>query len=263
PGTDASHVRSVQAVALHLGAQGFPAPRPLLEPTPFGVGFATVEGRLYEPPPADPDDPAVRRALAEGLALFVRLAAPMHHHADLTGRGPLGPPAPGSVFPATADAGFDFAATAAGAEWIEDLGARARVILDAAPPSVPVVGHFGWRVENVAVVDGQVVGCFDWGQVGAAPEPVIIGTAAHQFTIDGRSASPHVPTTDEVRQFVADYESARGIPLTTQERVAARAAYVYCTAYGARCEHVLAVSGQAAPGRFRERLAATGAALLA
>ena len=262
PGTDAAYLRSVQEVALTLVAQGFPAPRPLLEPTPFGVGLATVEGRLYEPPPADPDDPAVRRALAEGLASFVRLAAPLHPHADLAGRGPLGPPAPGSAFPAPAGTAFDLASTALGAEWIEEIGARARAILEAAPPSVPVVGHFGWRVESVAVLEGQVVGCFDWTQVGTASEAVVLGSATHQFTIDGRSARPHVPTPDEIRQFVTDYETARGVPLTTPERVAARAAYVYCTAYGARCEHALAVTGQAAPGRFRERLAATGAALL-
>ena len=70
-------------------------------------------------------------------------------------------------------------------------------------------------------------------------------------------------SAEEIQEFVVDYETARGLPLSTADRVAARAAYVYCTAYGARCEHVLALTGQAAPGRFRERLANTGAALLA
>lgn len=263
PATDAAFLRSVQDVQLHLVAQGFPAPRPLLEPTPFGVGLATVEGRLFAPPPTDPADRAARRLLAEGLAHFVRLAAPLSRHADLAGRGPLGPPAEGSVFPAAPDVPFDFASTVAGAEWIEELGERARAILDAAPATVPVVGHFGWRIENVALADGLLVGVFDWARVGSAPEAVVIGSAAHQFTIDGRSPRIHVPTPEEIREFVADYEAVRGTPLTPQERVEAKAAYVFCTAYGARCEHVLAVSGQAAPGRFRERLAATGAALLA
>jgi len=82
------------------------------------------------------------------------------------------------------------------------------------------------------------------------------------FTLDWRSPTPHVPTVDEVRTFVADYEKARGRPFTDAERVAARTAYVFCTAYGARCEHVLASSGQPAPTGFRDRLASTGAALL-
>jgi hypothetical protein len=65
-----------------------------------------------------------------------------------------------------------------------------------------------------------------------------------------------------VRAFVADYEAARGRPFTPPERVAARTAYVFCTAYGARCEHVLAATGQPAPTGFRDRLASAGAALL-
>jgi hypothetical protein len=263
PGADAGYLRCVQDLQLHLVAHGFPAPRPLLGPTPFGVGLATVEGRLFEPPPGDPADPAVRRALAEGLAVFVRLAAPLAHHADLSGRGPLGPPDAGSAFPRAPGSPFDFAATAAGAEWIEDLGRRARAILDAAPPTAPVVGHFGWRIENVALTEGAIVGVFDWSQIGSAPESVVVGSAAHQFTIDGRSPRPHVPTAEEIRAFVAGYDAARGTPLTTPERVASRAAYVYCTAYAARCEHALAVTGQATSAGFRERLASTGAALLA
>jgi hypothetical protein len=164
--------------------------------------------------------------------------------------------------PDTPGAPFDLAATAAGAEWIEELGARARALLDVAPPTPPVVGHFAWRVEHVALAGDRIVGVFDWSRVGTAPEAVVIGSAAHQFTVDGRRAQPHVPTADEIREFVADYEAARGTPLSTADRVAARAAYVFCTAYGARCEHGLAVSGAAAPASFRERLAATGAALL-
>ena len=263
PGADAGYLRAVQDVQLHLVTQGYPAPRPLLEPVPFGVGLATVEGRLFEPPAPDPTDRATRRALAEGLARFVQLAAPLARHADLGGRGPLGRPSPGSVFPQPAGTQFDFAATGGGAEWIEELGGRARAVLDAAPATVPVVGHFGWRIENVAIGPLGVVGVFDWTQVGTAPEAVVIGSAAHQFTIDGRTASPHVPTPEEIRELVADYEAARGTPLSPAQRVEAKAAYVFCTAFGARCEHVLAVTGQPAPARFRERLASSGAALLA
>lgn len=280
PGTSTAYVRAVQDVQMHLAVQGFPAPKPLLDPQPFGVGIATVETLLGEPPrgdPVDPDgpgagdgtgaaggpgDPGARWALASGLATFVRLAAPLARHAELAGRGPLAPPAPGSVFPKSPGGAFDFAATAAGAEWIEEIGARARSILDAAPPRAPVVGHFAWRVDNVPVAARQVIAVFGWEQLGSAAEAVVLGSAAHQFTIDGRAASAHVPTPDEVRAFVTDYETARGRPLDDAERTSARAAYVFCTAYGARCEHVLAVSGQPAPAGFRERLAAYGAALL-
>jgi len=261
PGADAAFLRAVQAVQRELVGHGFPAPQPLLEPTPFGVGLATVEGRLFDPPRSDPVDAAARYALASVLASFVRVAAPLAQLGDLRGRGPLRPPAPGSAFPEAAGAGLDLAATATGAEWIEELGARARAILDAAPPSPPVVGHFAWRAETVALVDGHVVGVFGWDEIGSAPEAVVLGCAAHQFTLDPRSPTPHVPTADEIRAFVADYEATRGAPLTTPERVAARAAYVYCTALAARGEHALALTGHPAPARFRERLAVTGALL--
>jgi aminoglycoside phosphotransferase (APT) family kinase protein len=174
----------------------------------------------------------------------------------------LQPPAAGSVFPPPPGSPFDFPATAAGAEWIEEIGARARALLEAAPRTAPVVGHFDWRSENIPVAGGRVVAVFDWDSVGAATEPIVVGSATHHFTLDWRAPVPHVPTLDEVRAFVADYETARGKPFTTAERVAARTAYVFCTAYGARCEHVLASSGQPAPTGFRDRLASAGAALL-
>jgi hypothetical protein len=262
PGTNTPYLRAIQDVQIHLAVQGYPAPKPVLDPQPFGVGVATVESRLPEPPPAAPDDAATRRALAEGLAAFVRFAAPLARHAELAGRGPLRPPAAGSVFPPPPGSPFDFAATAAGAEWIEEIGARARALLDAAPRTAPVVGHFDWRSENIPVVGARVVAVFDWDSVGAATEPIVVGSATHHFTLDWRAPVPHVPTLDEVRAFVADYEAARGKPFTTAERVAARTAYVFCTAYGARCEHVLASSGQTAPTGFRDRLASAGAALL-
>ena len=262
PGTNTPYLRAIQDVQMHLAVQGYPAPKPVLDPQPFGVGVATVESRLPEPTPADPGDASTRRALAEGLAAFVRFAAPLARHAELTGRDPLRPAAAGSVFPPAPGSPFDFAATAVGAEWIEEIGARARTLLDAAPRTAPVVGHFDWRAENLPVVGGRVVAVFDWDSVGAATEAVVVGSATHHFTLDWRSPTPHVPTVDEVRDFVADYEKARGRPFSDAERVAARTAYVFCTAYGARCEHVLATSGQPAPTGFRDRLASTGAALL-
>ena len=190
PGTNTPYLRAIQDVQIHLAVQGYPAPKPVLDPQPFGVGVATVESRLPEPPPADPGDPATRRALAEGLAAFVRFASPLARHAELAGRGPLRPPAAGSVFPPPPGSPFDFPATAAGAEWIEEIGARARTLLEAAPRTAPVVGHFDWRSENIPVSGGRVVAVFDWDSVGAATEPIVVGSATHHFTLDWRSSEP-------------------------------------------------------------------------
>ena len=94
----------------------------------------------------------------------------------------------------------------------------------------------------------------------------------------GGGDDPELPRVDPGRESLATplkwAEIARGKPETEpQEDFVEPTAVEYggcwrCgsefggEAYGARCEHVLAVSGQAAPGRCRERLAATGATLL-
>ena len=281
PGMNVPFRRAVQEVQLLLAANGFPAPQPLLDAQPFGVGMATVESALVQLPPGDTRDRMIRRALADGLAAFIRLSAPLASRPEFAGRGPLRPGAPGSVFPPPfsssttepSNGAIDYPATAVGAEWIEELGARARMLLLGAPNAPPVVGHFEWRDENVPAAGGRIAAVYAWNSIGTATEAVVVGSAAHQFTISAVSpTSPtsgagdrpalRVPTLLEVQEFMTDYEAARGTPFTTAERVTARTAYVFCTAYGARCEHALAATGHPTSTAFREQLAAHGAALL-
>ena len=47
------------------------------------------------------------------------------------------------------------------------------------------------------------------------------------------------PTVDETRAFIADYEAARGVELTDDERRATHAAAVYVRAYATRCAHAV------------------------
>src|SRR5262249_15219532 len=54
PGTNTPYLRALQDVQIHLAVQGYPAPKPLLDPQPFRVGVATVESRLPEPRPPRP-----------------------------------------------------------------------------------------------------------------------------------------------------------------------------------------------------------------
>jgi hypothetical protein len=44
---------------------------------------------------------------------------------------------------------------------------------------------------------------------------------------------------EETRAFVADYETARGAPLTAAELRSAHAAAVYVRAYATRCGHAV------------------------
>ena len=230
--------------------RGSPHPGRCSSPLPFGVGLATVEGRLFEPPPADPADRAPAAPSPQGLADFVRLAAPLARHADLAGRGPLGPPrrrARSSRSPAGTP--FDFAATAGGAEWIEELGGRARACSTPRPPRCRWSATSGGGSRTSPSADGRRRRRLrlDAGGDGPRSRGHRLGRAPvhHRRPL----ATAHVPTPDEIREFVADYEAARGdAPQPGAGRVAAKAAYVFCTAYGARYEHVLAVTRSARPG---------------
>ena len=123
---------SIQRALGYLHERGFPCPEPLLGPTPLGVGLATVQEFLDEGERGDGFDPGCRRAIA--LSLFELLEL-------LTGLGDGMPglrgffrPAAG-LYPTPHSKLFDFEATAAGAEWIDEIATRAKAMsVHALPP---------------------------------------------------------------------------------------------------------------------------------
>jgi hypothetical protein len=132
---------------------------------------------------------------------------------------------------------FDFDGTAAGAEWIDELAALARRRLEHRGSNV-IIGHFDWRVENLGFRDADIVAIYDWDSVAAAPESVVVGNTAAQFTADwaDRGRDP-LPSVGEMRSFVRDYERARGAGFDDAERELLDAANLFACAYGARCQH--------------------------
>jgi hypothetical protein len=227
---------AIQRVQAHVAAADRRAPRPVAGPAPLGRGIATVE-ELRPGTTADGRDPVVRRALAEGLNAFVRTTAP------LVGSAAVGPPLMdmpvrgSTVWGEPHDVRFDFGGSAEGAEWIDDAARLARQQLNDPLPDV-VIGHFDWRVQNLAFAGTEIVGIYDWDSLALAPEAVVVGTNAAQFTADWSSNEPDpLPTVDEMRSFVEDYERARSVRFTARERSALNAANLYLCAYGARCQH--------------------------
>jgi len=231
---DLVHLAAVQRVQARLADGGFPAPRPVLAPAPPARGVAVVETLLDRGEWADAHGPAVRRAVAGGLAQLVERARPLaclpglvswREGYDRLWRQPH-------------DRRFDFAATARGAEWIDRLAAEARRRLDEHVAGEPVVGHGDWRVEHLRFVDGALSAVYDWDSLAVGPEPVFAGAAAHAFTADW-SIEGHqsIPTIEESLAFVAEYEAARGAPFSDSERRAALSGLVAAMAYSARCEH--------------------------
>lgn len=132
---------------------------------------------------------------------------------------------------------FDFGGTSSGAKWIDDLGREARRrLVDARGESF--IGHFDWRVQNLGFAGNSIAAIYDWDSVGSAPEPVIVGCAAAQFTAvwDENTTNP-LPNLSEMQSFVDLYEMARGSAFSRTERELLDAANLWSCAYGARCEH--------------------------
>lgn len=242
-GTDRARVGAALAVQRHLAEHEFPCPSPLSGPVETPAGLAVAETLLDRGAPGDPHDPVLRRAMAAALARLVALCWALEGVDDLE----WSLDAAGPLWGTPHDDRFDFAATSAGAEWIDELAREARGQLDSGRI---VVGHTDWRAENMRFEARRVSAVYDWESVRRAPESVLVGAAAHYFPSDFRvEGRRQVPTLDEALAFVADYEEARGIAFTTDELRAVHAALVDAMAYTARCEHSDALTdfGRRAP----------------
>jgi hypothetical protein len=236
PRASPRYLESMQTVQRWLAEAGFPAPVPLATPAPLARGTAVAEALLDEGGSADAHDPAVRRALATSLARLVALCRPM---TALTALRENIMATPGEeLWPTPHDGRFNFAATTAGAEWLDEIAAYARRVRDRDVGEL-VVGHTDWRVENMRLrSDGSVSAVYDWDSIAVQREPVLVGGVAHLFTSDYRvSNRAQVPTLAEATAFIAEYETSRGKRFSGEEHATARAALVYAMAYTARCEH--------------------------
>jgi hypothetical protein len=230
-----ARLEAIQNVQTALADRGLPVPRPLARPLRFGLGIATIE-ELRRGGGANGRDPAVRRMIAEGLRSFVSTARPLVGEVDVGAPLMLRPPGSPLWFEPH-DVRFDFEGTAAGAEWIDSLAGLARERLEHVGSDV-VIGHFDWRIENLGFQDDEIVAIYDWDSVCVAPEAVVVGNAAAQFTTDWTvpEADP-LPSVSEMRSFVSDYELARGSAFNAFEREILDAANLFLCAYGARCQH--------------------------
>jgi hypothetical protein len=232
----ASFLTAVQTVQAHLAAKDFPCPKPVLGPTALERGIAIVEELLDRGARADAHDPYVTRQMAFMLARQVDLS---RRFVSLDGLGPslLASPTPDKLWPEPHEARFDFVASAGGAEWIDELAWSARERL-AVITGDRVVAHADWRAEHVRFEGQEIVASYDWQSLAVGSEPALLGQIGYGFTTDwSTDQTRRTPTIEEFRAFIAFYEAARGRRFSLAERQTVDAAWVYATAYGARCEH--------------------------
>jgi Phosphotransferase enzyme family len=266
PSFGSAFLESAQTVQSHLASSGFPCPKPILGPRELERGIAVVEELLDRGGRADAHDPAIRREMAATLARQVDLARPF---VSLNGLRPslLASPVVGELWPEPHDARFDFRASGGGAEWIDKLAAAARRRL-AENTGETVLAHADWRAEHVRFDGGAIVASYDWQSLAVGSEAALIGQIGYGFTTDWSiEQQRRMPTLEEFRAFITDYAAARGKQFSRTERQTVDAAWVYATAYGARCEHSdlmlgMPWGGEATDDSYRGLLARHAAELL-
>jgi hypothetical protein len=227
-----SYLVAAQQVQEHLWRQGFPCPRPL------GVrGRATLEEWKEDGVYRDAHEPEVRRGLAAALARLIELTDELRPRPRLE-RGFAFPAPGGPLWPTPHNVLFDFEATSAGAEWIDEIAIAARGIRDQ-PIGAEVVAHGDWVANHVRFEGALPSVAYDWDSLETNREPNLLGCAAATFTYNEHLPVELQPTAAETRAFISDYEAARGTSLTAEERRATHAAAVYVRAYATRCGHAV------------------------
>ena len=251
PGQSTDFLRTVHKVQEHLHRRDFLAPGPILGPIPFRGGLATVEELLDRGEIADGRDPAVRGSMARTLERLIRLTGEVSGVEALS-RG-WNWPAREDLWPPPHNALFDFEATAAGAEWIDQIAAESKELVDEFRGPV-VISHADWSVEQMRFEGGTVSAVYDWDSLRPDKEVVFVGIAASNFAATWHGETLNPPKPKEAKLFVADFEATRAKPFWESERRALFGAAVYAVAYIARCEHALDPERRSARGSFREIL---------
>lgn len=235
PAGEAARLKAVNQVLGRLRAAGFPVPEPLAGPKPCGPGLGLAQ--TWEEPGAfaNAHRPEVRQAQAAALAELHRLTS------GWTGLGDLGIKAlpEGGLWPVPHSPLFDFEATAAGAETIDQEARASRVDLEGRVPRL-VVSHSDWSSQHLRFHDLRLVMVYDTDSFVNVDEAYSAGLAAATFPARWEQGHEPWPSLDETEAFLDDYAVSRGPVFTAGDRRAASAYARYTRAYKDRCVHALA-----------------------
>lgn len=219
-----------------LARRGFPAPALRSGLERMGEAWAVLMDFDRSGEPTDVRKPGVTEAMGAGLARLVTAAAslpeasglPRHELPELW-------PRPHSVL-------FDFEATTAGAEWIDEAARQARAVLGGGA-AVGVPGHLDWSAKNMRMRGLQIAVVYDWDALHLAEECFIVGSAAASFPTTWELPVDPVPSPEQIDLFVAAYERERGAPFNRDQRARIAAGIAYSHAYTARCDYAVDPDG--------------------
>lgn len=238
-------------VQRRMFSAGYPCPRPLTDAVAFGSDVATAEAYVPGGAMFPTSDPAV--ACAEAFAWLIRLAPKPDEVATLD------PPpswadwnqAGDTLWPWPEDRSVKLN-EAAGVEWIDDVGRRARDRLRVAGTE-PVIGHCDWLAGNLRWRGDTLLVVHDWDSMITDGEAVLVGFAAALFSTHDPN---QLATVEDTERFLAAYCRARGREFTTDELQRAWAAGIWTRANDAKYQYavgdrITSLSEQEAQHRLR------------
>jgi hypothetical protein len=230
---DSPRIAACVEVQRRMFQAGYPCPRPLTGAAPFGEDVATAEA--YVPGGAVlPGADQAARAFAEAFAWLIRLAP---RPAEV----PALDPAPSwaawnhtedGLWPSPDDPDVNLNA-AAGPDWLDDAGRRARDRLRAGG-SEAVIGHCDWLAGNLRWNGDALLVVHDWDSMIADSEAVLVGFAAALYST---VSADELATVEDTERFLVAYCHARGREFTADELERSWAAGVWTRAYDAKDQH--------------------------
>jgi hypothetical protein len=252
---DSPRIAACVEVQRRMFESGYPCPEPLAGPVPFGDGTATAEA--YVPGGAIlPSADRAARAFAKAFARLVRLAPRPAEVSTLD-------PAPswaawnhaeGGLWPRPEESDIDLN-EAAGPQWIDDAGSRARDRLRAGA-SEAVIGHCDWLAGNLRWSGDELLVVHDWDSTAADSEAVLVGFAAALYSAVNQD---DLATVEETERFLEAYCDARDRAFSADELQRSWAAGVWTRAYDAKYQHAVGKPVRwLSEGEARERLGRAG-----
>lgn len=253
PAASGAHLQEVLRLQSIVGSKLGLAPRVLAGPELLGRGYAIIEELVDRGSIRDGHDAAVRNALAQSLHAIVECLLAEYESSTLPYSLLFDWPR-GRLWPQPHSKLFDFEATTEGAQYIDEVAAKALERMT--PAGRAVIGHGDWRAEHVRFEGNIPVVAFDWDSLCKTREAALVGSSAHMFCSDwSREGQVQAPTMEEARAFVAAYEASRGGAFSREERNLCAATFAYAVAYTCRCGHSTGVDARNQPGNFQHLLA--------
>ena len=160
---------------------------------------------------------------------------------------------PEDLWPKPHNALFDFSRRTEFTEWIDGIATENK-ISNEANHSPLVIGHLDWAAKHCRISANSISVVYDWDSTALVAESRVLGNALRSFTYRDDDGLSQVPNLDQMRDFLACYESARSTQFKSEEIDEIVSHLLYGAAYGARCEDSIDDGSESARTGNREFL---------